>query len=61
MSVRDTSSSRTLKRLASQAVIYSIWRERNNRLHASTSSTSATIASSEMLSSAIGQTNVSTV
>ncbi|XP_013600988.1 PREDICTED: uncharacterized protein LOC106308377 [Brassica oleracea var. oleracea] len=43
ISIRDTTSSRTLKRLALQTVIYNIWRERNNRLHASTSSTSAIV------------------
>lgn len=37
--------SSTLKRVAAQATVYSIWKERNNRLHNNVSSTVATVFS----------------
>lgn len=41
LDTRDTTSPLTLRRLAAQATIYSIWIERNNRLHQRISSTPA--------------------
>ena len=42
-SIRDAVTSRTLKKMVAQATIYSIWTERNNRLHVGESRSPATI------------------
>ncbi|KAL0875497.1 hypothetical protein Bca101_025202 [Brassica carinata] len=43
MALRDSVTSRTLKRMVAQATIYNIWIERNTRLHARESRTPAVI------------------
>ncbi|CDY35841.1 BnaC09g37730D [Brassica napus] len=43
VALRDAVTSRTLKKMVAQATIYSIWTERNNRLHVGESRSPATI------------------